>query len=379
MIYIIILFFSIAMLCIAEKYKQNKKVRIIAFVLAGLSFFVVAAIRYNLGTDYSKRYVRDYIRIANGIDVLDLEFGFKFLIKICLLFTQDYVMLFAVTSAIIVFLTFYTIYKESPYPILSVIIYFCLGYYFHSLNITREFLAISVLLFSYKYLVNKKYIIFGICAIIAFLFHSTSLVIIISLLLCNKEVLNFKRTVILAILIAVFGQLLWPLIRDNIIINTRFSSYIGSMHDYGSLRKTDMIIYFAIYAIMYYLYKKSADNGRKERFYINMQACSILFLMASTSMFVLHRISFYFGIINLISIPYFIKKSNIELKKKNVIIILLMVILLVNIVKRNVFNDTDGVNPYQTIFTVENRLEKDVKRVLKNEEKRRNQLNNTSI
>ena len=165
--YILMLVFSVTMLLIAQKFEDKKVIKIIAYVLSGLSFFVVSAIRYDVGTDYFFRYAPDYIKMGQGINVESLEIGYKIIVWACLLITKDYAIIFAVTSAIIIGLTFYTICKESPYPALSVLIYFGAGFFFHSLNLMRQYLAISVLLFSYRYLIDKKYIVFAICTIIA--------------------------------------------------------------------------------------------------------------------------------------------------------------------------------------------------------------------
>ena len=370
-VYAIMLMFSIIMLFVAEKYKDKKKIRIIAFILAALSFFLISALRYDLGTDYIRRYARDYIRIANGIDVKNLEIGFKLLIQLCILFSKDYIALFIVTSGIMIFFTFYIIYKESPYPILSVLIYFCLGYFFHSLNIMREFLAISILLCSYKFLVNKKYIRFGIFALIAILLHTSSIVFLIAIFLCNKEVFNLKRTVIITLLVIIFGKYLWPLISTNIISKTRFAMYIGSQFDFGVVRKTDIIVNFLLYILIYYLYKTSADVGRKEKFFLNMQACTLIFTAGASMMYLILRLSFYFSIFNMISIPYFLKKSNIEINKKKILMAALLVLLIFNIYKRNIIKNVDEVVPYKTIFSEEKRFEKDWNMVI-NEEKRKN-------
>lgn len=353
--YILMLLFSVVMLLIAQKYKENKIIKIGAFVLSALSFFVVSAIRYDVGTDYLFRYAPDYIKMGQGIKVQNLEIGYKVIVWLCLLITKDYAIIFLVTSAIIIGLTFYTIYKESPYPVLSVIIYFGAGFFFHSLNLMRQYLAISVLLFSYRYLVDKKYLIFIICAIIACLLHSISLVFIISLLLCDKEVFDLKRTIIISILLLVFGKYLWHYVVDLIINHTRFATYIGSKFDKSKLRIYDIIFNIIIYIILYYLYKHTKDVGRKEKFFINMQACSLFFMILANVMYLLFRFSFFFGIFNIISIPYFLKKSELESKKKIAVLVALMLTLGCYITKTNIIGNTDEVKPYRTVFTVKNR------------------------
>ena len=353
--YILMFTFSLTMLFIAKKYEDNKIIKIGAYVLAGLSFFVVSAIRYDVGTDYFYTYAPHYIKVGQGIDIPNLELGYMLIVRICLLITKDYAIIFAVTSAIIVGLTFYTIYKESPYPFLSVLIYFLAGYFFYSLNMMRQFLAVSVLLFSYKYLVDKRYIEFFLGGIVAFLLHSSSLIFVIALLLCDKEVFDLKRTIIISILLLFFGKFVWKYVIELIVNHTRFAVYIGSKFDKTQLRWTDIIVHAILYGIIYYLYKHAKNVGRKEKFFLNMQACSLFFIILTSTMYLLFRFSFYFGIFNIISIPYLIKKSDISTKKKLVVILLLAITLVGNITKTNIIGNVGEVKPYKTIFTVKSR------------------------
>lgn len=353
--YILMLIFSIAMLLIAQKFENKKIIKIIAYILSGLSFFIISAIRYDVGTDYLLRYAPDYIKMGQGINITNLEIGYKIIVWICLLITKDYAIIFGVTSAIIIGLTFYTIYKESPYPALSVLIYFCAGFFFHSLNLMRQYLAISVLLFSYKFLIDKKYIQFAICAIIACLFHSISIVFVIALLLCDREVFDLKRTIIISILLLIFGKFVWQYIVDLIINHTRFAVYIGSKFDKSKLRIEDIIFNAILYLIIYYLYKHTKEKGRTEKFFLNMQACSLFFMILASTMYLLFRFSFIFGIFNIISIPYFLKKSDIESKRKIVVLAILIITLGSYITKTNIIGNADEVKPYKTIFTVQNR------------------------
>ena len=353
--YILMLTFSIGMMLIAEKFKENRWIKITAYILSGLSFFIVSAIRYDVGTDYLLRYAPDYIKIGEGIDIANLEIGYKIIAWICLLITKDYAIIFAVTSAIIIGLTFYTICKESPYPALSVLIYFGACFFFHSLNLMRQYLAISVLLFSYRYLVDKKYIEFTIGVVIACLLHSISAVFVIAILLCDREVFDLKRTIIISILLLIFGKFVWHYIVDLVVNHTRFAVYIGSKFDKSKLRVADIIFNFVLYIIIYYLYKNTKDKGRTEKFFLNMQACSLFFMILASTMYLLFRFSFIFGIFNIISIPYFLKKSDIEAKKKIAVLAILIITLGTYITKTNIIGNTDEVKPYKTIFTVKER------------------------
>ena len=104
--YILMLIFSISMLLIAQKFENKKVIKIIAYILSGLSFFIISAIRYDVGTDYLLRYAPDYIKMGQGINITNLEIGYKVIVWICLLITKDYAIIFVITSAIIIGLHF---------------------------------------------------------------------------------------------------------------------------------------------------------------------------------------------------------------------------------------------------------------------------------
>ena len=85
--------------------KTGKKINKIVFsFLSFFPFFLVSAIRYDVGTDYLFRYVPDYLIIYEGADVPNLEFITKVIIKLCTMITRDYSIFFIISSLIINFL-----------------------------------------------------------------------------------------------------------------------------------------------------------------------------------------------------------------------------------------------------------------------------------
>ena len=123
-IYIISFLLTILLIWMAKSKAKSRKIKIILLILAAVPMFLVSALRYNVGTDYGKRYVLDYTMLQNGEEVTNLEIGFKIIDYICLIFTTEPELLFIVTSLIVISLFFEVIYKKSSNPILSVIIFF---------------------------------------------------------------------------------------------------------------------------------------------------------------------------------------------------------------------------------------------------------------
>lgn len=103
---------------------ENKYEKAILFFFAFVPFFIVSAIRYDVGTDYFYRYVPNYKTFVSGGEIKSLEILFRLLIKGCVLISKDYAILFITSSAIIVGLIMGTIYKNSKQFVLSVAILF---------------------------------------------------------------------------------------------------------------------------------------------------------------------------------------------------------------------------------------------------------------
>ena len=86
-VYVLMLILSILFL-ILEKKAKKRWIKIICCIMAIMPFFIVSAFRYDLGTDYTRRYVFDYNRTLQGIDVPNLEILFKAIMKFCIIFTE---------------------------------------------------------------------------------------------------------------------------------------------------------------------------------------------------------------------------------------------------------------------------------------------------
>lgn len=94
------------------------------------------------------------------------------------LFFRDYLdydlFLYFCYTIIIVGISVY-VYKQSKLPIFSMLLFFLLYFYCSSLNIMRQYIALSILLVGFLYMEKNKYIyIASIC--LATLFHSTAVI-----------------------------------------------------------------------------------------------------------------------------------------------------------------------------------------------------------
>ena len=374
-IYIIMFLLTIALIWLAENKAKSPKVKTALLVLAIVPMFLVSAFRYNVGTDYDKRYAYDYYRLAKGYDVDNLEIGFKTIDYICLLFTKEPYLLFAVTSLIILALIFEVVYKKSTNKILSIAIFFLGGYFFASLNIVRQYMAFALILLGYQFLMdeNKKkaYIGFVICAILAFLMHSSSIICFIILIMTKKEIMNAKWVIPLSVLILILNKNIMVILTP-IIKNTRFNVYLTGKYTAGELSllqiAENLIMYLGMYFTCYFKKKQENEIDKQGITLLNIQGMALLLTVSGVIHALFIRMAAYFVAFQIISIPYFLsilqfnkitdminEKFKKNLKEKTLKVVVYSCIVLgfsTMFVYTNILSNDNEVLPYKTIFSV---------------------------
>ncbi len=375
-IYIITFLITILLVWLAENKAKSRKNKIILLILAVVPMFFISAIRYNVGTDYEKRYVADYYTLLEGKNVGNLEIGFKAIDYLCLFFTKEPYLLFVITSLIILAIIFEVIYKKSSNRILSIIIFFLGGYFFATLNIIRQYISVAFILLGYQFLMseNKKkaYIGFVICAILAFFMHSSSIICFIIILLTKKNIMDARWVIPLSILILILNKNIMVILTP-IIKNTRFNVYLTGKFTTGELSilqiVENLIIYLAMYFSYYFEKKQGKELDKQGITLLNIQGLALLLTVSGVIHTLFIRMAIYFVAFQIISIPYFFsilqfntitdkinKKLKKNLKTKTVEIIIYSCIILgfsAMFIYTNILNNDNEVLPYKTIFSIQ--------------------------
>ena len=344
------------------KEKNNKCLNNFLIILSAFPFFFVTAFRYDVGTDYMFRYTRDFVKILAHQGVNDLEIGFKFLYNFCIFFTSNSQSIFIATSFIIITLIFKSIHDQSKNITLSILLFFVGAFFFQSLNLTREYISIALILFSYSYLLNGKYFKWIVVMIISILFHSSSIIyamlsfvtyIFIKKCEHNEIVLNYKFIITLFISMFLFG----PIIKESIMSYmsfTRFKVYIGSQFDYGDLQIIPFILNILLFLWMVYCARKSKKLNEEGKYYLYIQFFCIFIIGMGKYIYLVNRLSYYFTIFQIISVPYFLSilKEKIDYKKYILNVILIIVAFSSVLTWTHILHSTDEVLPYKTIINL---------------------------
>lgn len=349
MIYLFISFFSMIIAYILNELKVKK----FLYIVSLLPLIILGVLRYNVGIDYGS-YTNNHIPMI----LLGLDVKFEFLARQIVYFGyylsdyNNYIYIFAIFH--IVFMIFMGLYikKNSTNLVFSIYILGTCTFYNFALSGIRQSIA-TVLAFSGIYLLShkkfKNIILFIILIYISTLFHNSSILYLVFLLLAfiKPSPKVGVMYILTAILVLIFG--------DNLIKNIMYEfsfyeEYIGSKFfqgEYTRLHQVFVIFLSSILNIIFYF----IDNAEKYRLNLQININYILLAVAiCMGIFPTpSRIVYMFLPIYIILIPNIyglIKKTNNKLLYISFIFFIFLIFFIYSIMYKNFYETL----PYKTFI-----------------------------
>jgi hypothetical protein len=110
------------------------------------------------------------------------DHGFEPLFKLyssCIkVLTGNYIWLNFISSVLTFSILFSFFSKASPYPVLSLYLYFCTVALLGDMTIVRQMIAVSIFIFSLKFIVNKNLYKYLLCCFVAIMFHYSAIILV---------------------------------------------------------------------------------------------------------------------------------------------------------------------------------------------------------
>lgn len=209
------------------EYNKSRGHHFIISATVALLFFwflyatFIMGFRGDFSADYNS-YVLWFNRIKNMSDdtfwqnfglknifSVYLETGYAVLNRIVGHFTDNPVWLFA-ASAIIICFPVYKLVRKNEKPWLAILLWISIGPYLESFNTMRGAMAASILIFSLKYIHERKLVKYVLVVLLATLFHSTAILMVVAYFL--PLIKPTKKTVfimaVFAAVVSTVGELL---------------------------------------------------------------------------------------------------------------------------------------------------------------------------
>lgn len=335
--------FLIAILLARVAERTNRKMYMIFSIAI---FSLVAGLRAEtVGLD-TEGYLATIRNIIDGR--LELAYGLEWSFRyICYAFSflikepQIYLLLFATATNVLVILRFWEL-KEDISFCWSVFIYYSM-FYMLSLNLTRQFIAIAIVFYGTKFLLQGKNIKFLIFVAVAGLFHSTA---VLSVVYIYFNVFNWSRLSKRQKHFLIFALLLLPIIA--VYVYGQFIQY----HKYMTTQSFDigfMIVVKMLLVVGSILMLdktepyKVVESTKVVRLSQSALIVGLLLTSLGYAYRFVDRIGLYFYVFEAVYIGYVFKQKN---TMTNFVIKMLFLMLYVYIFFGNTLGNGQGQNPY---------------------------------
>lgn len=363
---LIFIFLSIVLKAYYEINQRKSQILIIfTFIVI---FGVLAGIRhFEVGTDtklYSSLFLSSgmnstWENIATSkYPVYDLYSSVLYRVN-----DNPQIMIF-VNSLIIICSVGYSVKKLSLQPYTSCILYITLYFYFNSMNISRQYIAMGLLLIGVTFLLDNKIKHYFIIYVLAVLVHSTAIFGIVFYLLYRIKWTS-KKFVILVILGGILPSILDKLLQLYVSFFPYYEMYGNTQSATDNItsqsegNKILLSLFYLVFLIigLYIRNRKEIIDQKKFDFLNAIVLMGVLIGIIFYKNILISRVEMYFTIFMIIYIPETIENfnliylKNIQTRKKIKFLIYFTVILISMIPMFFQLNKgISGVIPYKFFF-----------------------------
>ena len=316
--------------------------------LTPLPLFIVASLRYNVGTDYPYTYTQHFLWRLNGYDLsAKFEAGFIKLIDLIQLFTDEPQWLFVVCAFIFSLFTAIAIYQQSNDYALSFLVVVISGIYFAYLNLMRNYVALAIVLYAFKYIEERKFKHFLFWVLLASSFHVTALLFLPVYFIYNIKI---NRWVVIGIIVTVFiGLPVIDIIARYIISYTKYAYYYNSTDSNVTPQRIYLLINILILCIQIYSYRFMKEDI-KFQLHMKLEVLIVVLALGSYVVPMIRRLILVPMFTHILVIPY-IENYKINKNLRKLIVISLCIICMISSYRQITTLGMHEVLPYQTIFS----------------------------
>lgn len=315
-----LIFLPLVNACYKTSINEDKKAKKTYLFLCGVVLFFIIALRdKDVGSTDSLNYYNnwetlsklDFSRARVIIENHNMEPGYLYTVWVLSHVFVDPQWVFVISGLFFTISVCRFIYINSDNVVMSIVMYICLGLYTFMVQGLRQSVAMSICLFAIEHAKKRKPIKFAVLMLIAYFFHRSSIVFILTYFLFWKE---FTKKVKFQLLIAA------ALVLISTPLLLRFGNEIFD-REYGQAISSGGFIALAIYLIIIlgaFLFVPTQnkqvgqlllkDEVNEKSFFLAITMIGFCFyLMRYIVALALERISFYFMFGQLITLPHVTK------------------------------------------------------------------------
>ena len=317
--------------------KKDNKIKMIFITISILQLILLQALKdINIGSDmgFYWQYVKEQLYVSfQDLDFSRFEIGFKILTKIITMVTLNqqnnlFIISFIATTSIGV-----VAYKYSKMPFLTILLYLSFGFYNFNFSGLRQAMAFGVVMFSYKYIQEKKLLKYIITMLLAISFHTSAIVFLPAYFLKNIN-LTKQRVLLIAlidVIVFIFKKQIF-----NIISLFIYDNYtIVETNSY-----TWMLMCLSIVAICLLFYNATVrknENAKSLYIYVIIGASLMLFAPIANNIL---RIANYYLMFMILLIPEVMETMKNDKNKYliNFLVVAIAILIYLDLLNGDAFN-----------------------------------------
>jgi len=300
------------------KDRRYKKAAALLFVIAMIIPALVSGFRsHQVGTDTSGTYKEIYeSQLSHPFTGIRDE-GYAVINNFATMLFGSYTGVLLLTSFIFCGAVYFSIYRQSKNPLLSVFLFYVMNVFFISMNMVRESLAISVFILSMPLLKERKTIKYMLLNIVGFTIHSSAIVYVPLYFIYRYFRLNKRNVALLLIAIAVF----WTALVKNIIsilssssyFQKYFAWYFSSSYNTGDFNVISFLVQLALLLFIVLACRPAKRSNDSEwiadyKLATIMSGASLLLIALSSNIPLMQRTSWLFSFPMIILVPNLLDK-----------------------------------------------------------------------
>ena len=292
---------------------NNSSAAVIKSLFAFLSFLplaVISMIRFNVGIDFME-YRNIYITLDKASQFYASkgffgENGFILLFRVLKYFSDNPQLFFIVTSIFICGSYYILIYKESVSPAYSALLFVICKDFFLSLTGIRQYIAISIAIYSLPLIKRKKWIPTIVILLIAATFHTSVLVFIliyIMNLINIKPLTGWGIVVITAAASRSILRLMIPLLRQFNLYYRYFARGLDTYNSTGNAALEVLLISLSFYILLCYEYNSAKHSENFKLLYNAVLYSLIISVMTPVLPMSSYRLTWYMNVFIVLYLP----------------------------------------------------------------------------
>lgn len=309
----------------------DKRFRIPALI----TLILFIGLRWNVGTDFMSYFDIFNLSRTSWYTSLPVEWGYLWLNRIFAINDFSFSFVTIIQAAWVMTFIYLGLKNYSFYPFSLLIFLLDINCgYTSAVNIMRQAMAMAILFYAVKYIVERSFNKYLICVLVACCFH-ISAIIALPIYFLNR--FTFNQWILTFVYIIVFiGSVLrvWDTMINQVMSMTPYGGYLFSQYNTAveSNSGVIMIIWRLFSLLIIFNYNKIAAYNPSSKIYLNIYCIfSILRDLFSTNL-VIVRLILYFQLSELIVIPILFlvlcKNKNTRIICETVFILFLCVLFV---------------------------------------------------